>query len=85
MSSKGNPLIYVMIHKVLYILLRSTLLFYMNMVKDIDTYRFKLNTYDPCIVKKPINRKYMKVVCHVDDLKLSHVYSFDITNIYGYL
>ena len=55
------------------------------MVKDIDTYRFKLNTYDPCIVKKPINRKYMKVVCHVDDLKVSHVYSFDITNIYGYL
>ena len=55
------------------------------MVKDIDTYRFKLNTYDPCIVKKPINRKYMKVVCHVDDLKVSHVYSFEITDIAGYL
>ena len=85
MSIKGNPLLYVMIQKVLCILLKSTLLIYIYQVKDLDTYRFKLNPYDPYIAKIVINGKQMKVVCQVDDLKVSHVYSFEITNIAGYL
>ena len=54
-------------------------------MKDLDTYRFKLNPYDPYIAKIVINGKAMKVVCQVDDLKVSHVYSFEITNTAGYL
>ena len=32
-----------------------------------------------------INNKHMMVVLHVDDLKVSHVNSFEITNFAGYL
>ena len=85
MSSKWKPLLYVMIQKVFYIILRSTLLYYINQVKDIDTYWFKLNPYNAYIKNNQLLEKQMKVVCQVDDLKVSHVYSFDITNIYGYL
>ena len=52
MSSNWKPLLYLMIQKVLYILIRSLLLLFMNQVKDIDTYRFKLNQYNSCIGKK---------------------------------
>ena len=37
------------------------------------------------MVNKLINKKQMKVVCHVDDLKLSHVDIFEITKFAGYM
>ena len=85
MSSKGVPLLYVQIQKALYGLLRSALLFYRNLVKDIEACRFQINTYDPCVSKKMINEKYITAVCHVGELKVSHVDSFEITKFAGYL
>ena len=57
MSSKWKPLLFLMIQKVFYILLRSTLLFHINQVKDLDTYRFNLNPYDPFITNKALLEK----------------------------
>ena len=37
------------------------------------------------LCKKMIDGIQMKVVCNVDALKVSHVYSFEITNISGHL
>ena len=52
MSSKGRPLLFVRIQKALYGLLRSTLLFYIIVVKDLETYGFNLNPYNLCVAKR---------------------------------
>ena len=78
MSSKGKPLLYTQIQKALYGLLRSALLFYRNMVKDIEGYGFQIKPYDPCVANKMINCKQMTVLWHVDDLKVSHVNSCEV-------
>ena len=71
-------------HK-LSLLLSIALLFYRNLVKDIETYGFQINPYDPCVANKMINKKQMTVVWHMDDLKVSHVDSFEVTNFEGYM
>ena len=46
-SSKGELILYVQILKVLYGLLQIALLFYSNFVKDLESYVFHINQYDP--------------------------------------
>ena len=66
-------------------MLRSALLFYRKLVKDLKEYGFEINPYDPCVAKKMVNGSQMKVVCHVDDLKVSHKSEFEITRFTYYL
>jgi hypothetical protein len=47
-------LIYVKMQKALYGLLRSALLFYKKLVKDLEDYRFEINPYDPCVANMMI-------------------------------
>ena len=55
------------------------------MVKDLERYGFQINPYNPCVANKMINCKQMTVLLHVDDLKVSHVNSFEVTKFAGYL
>ena len=56
----------------LYGCLRSALLFYNQLVADLDSMGFELNQYDICVVNKTINGEQFTVVCQVDDFKVSH-------------
>ena len=61
-SGKGKPILYVKIHKALYEMMRSALLFYRKLVGDLEAYRFKINPYDPCVANMDIAGSQMTVV-----------------------
>jgi hypothetical protein len=84
-NSKGKALLYVKMQKALYGLLRSALLFYKKLVKDLENYGFEINPYDPCIANMMIDGKQMTLIWHVDDLKVSHVDAFELTKFASYL
>jgi hypothetical protein len=69
----NKPVLYVKLQKALYGCLRSALLFYLKLLKDLEGNGFKLNPYDPCVANKMVNGKQFTITWHVDDLKLSHV------------
>ena len=69
---KGQPVIYVLLLKALYGLLLAAVLFYKKLLKDLQSYGFELNPYDPCVVNKTINGEQCTIVWWVDDLKISH-------------
>ncbi len=71
-NNKGQPLLYVWLHKALYRLLKSTLLFYRKLVSDLTKYGFEINPYDPCVANKIVNGNQLTVLWHVDDLKITH-------------
>ena len=60
-------------------------MFYRNMVKDLEAYGFQINPCNPGVSKKMINDKHMMVVWHMDDIKVSHVDSFEFTKFLGYM
>jgi hypothetical protein len=82
---KGTAILYVKMQKAMYGLLRSALLFYRKLVVDLEDFGFKLNPYDPCVVNKNINSTQMTVYWHVDDLKVSHIDSQEITRFRDWL
>ena len=53
-SSKGEPMLYVKLHKALYGLLRSALLFYRKLSQQLVDHGFTINKYDPCVATKNI-------------------------------
>ena len=71
-DSRGQPVLYVQMHKALYGMLRSALLFYKKFVADLEEDGFVVNPYDPCVANKVIGGKQITVGWHVDDLKVSH-------------
>jgi hypothetical protein len=60
-SAKGESILYVRMLKAMYGLLRSALLFYLKLVKDLRAYGFELNEYDPCVANKMVNGAQMTV------------------------
>jgi hypothetical protein len=72
-DSRGQPILYVKMHKALYGMLRSALLFYRKLVKDLEQDKWIINPYDPCVANRIINGKQQTVLWHVDDLRVSHV------------
>ena len=58
-DKNNQPLLYVKLSKAIYDLLRSALLFYKNLVKDLTNYEtsFIINPYDPCVTNATINGK----------------------------
>jgi hypothetical protein len=65
--------------KAMYGMMRSPLLFYLKLVDELIADGFELNPYDPCVANKMVNCKQMTVCWHVDDLKVSHVDSIELT------
>ena len=45
----------------LYGMLHSSLLFYKKFVKDLKSYRFELNPYDPCVANKMVNDEQLAI------------------------
>ena len=72
-TSKGVPMLYVLLIKSLYGVLRAALLFYKILRSDLDNMGFVVNPYDPCVANRMVNRIQITVCWHVDDLKVSHV------------
>ena len=85
MISKEKPLLYVQIQKALYGLLQSVIMFYRKLVKDLEAYGLQIRPYGPCMVNRMINNKQMILVWNVENLNVSHVNSFEITKVEGYL
>ena len=54
MDKKGTPILYIRLKKALYVLLRSSLLFYRKIHGELKAYVFKTNPYDPCVGKKMV-------------------------------
>jgi hypothetical protein len=71
----GEKLLYVKVLKALYGMLEAALLFYKKLRKDLESVRFKVNSYDPCVANRTVSNKQHMVTWHVDNLKSSHVYS----------
>ena len=76
----GEPILYVRLLKALYGLLRSALLFYKKLRADLENMGSEVNPYDPCVANNVINWLQMTVTWHVNDVKISHKESDDITN-----
>ena len=72
-GKRNEAMLYVQLKKALYGFLKSALLFYEKLVKDLKSVGFKLNPYDPCVANDTINWQQMTICWHVDDLKVSHV------------
>ena len=68
-----KPVLYVRLQKALHGCLKIALLFYDNLVRDLEAYGFSINTYDLCVANNMIGGKQLTVFWHVDDLKISCV------------
>ena len=80
-----QPVLYVRLNKALYGLLRSALLFYMKLRKDLEAIGFKVNPYDPCVANRMFRGKQQTVIWHVDDLFCSCENKFANTELAAYL
>ena len=70
---KGKLILYVELKKALYGTLRTALLFWQKLSKQLEDWGFKINPYDWCVANKTINGKQCTILWHVDDLKILHV------------
>ena len=65
-------MLYVLVSKALYGMLRAALLFYRKLHRDLEDMGFKVNPYDPCVANRDVRGSQCTVVWYVDDLKVSH-------------
>ena len=72
-------------NKALYVILRSALLFYKNIVKKLEDHGFENNEYDPCVAKNTVNGYQMTVFLYVGDFKMYHKGEFEINIFVTYL
>ncbi len=78
MDKKGTKILYVKLQKVLYGLMRASLLFYRKLRKEFKDYGLVVNPYDPCMANMTTrNRSQLTVVWHVDNLMVSCVEDFE--------
>eukprot|EP00957_Ditylum_brightwellii_P009612 724568-Ditylum_brightwellii.AAC.1 len=75
----NKPILYIKLCKALYGCLKSALLFYNKLMGDLQDLGFEVNPYDPCVANKMVRGKQMTICWHVDDLKISHVNSREVT------
>ena len=68
-------------HKVLYVhisqaicgMLVSAIIFYCKLTKELLSYSFELNPYDPCVANKMVKSEQITVRWHMKDIKSSHI------------
>ncbi len=70
---KGRQVLYLRLQKALYGMMKSALLFYRKLIKELKEMGFEINPYDLCVANKLVDGKQMTVRWHVDDLMISHV------------
>eukprot|EP00957_Ditylum_brightwellii_P210976 15365620-Ditylum_brightwellii.AAC.2 len=78
-GKNNKPMLYMKIQKALYGCLKSTLLFYNKLVGDLKELGFEVNPYDQCIANLMIRGKQMTICWHVENLKISHIDSREVT------
>ena len=71
-QENGKSVLYVKLKKALYGIIQAVLLFWKNMTKTLKQWGFTINSYDWCVANKMVNGKQLRIVWHVDDLKISH-------------
>ena len=74
----GKTVLYVILNKDLYGTFQAALLFYHKLNGKLKEWVFEMNPYDKCVANKTIYGKQCTILCHVDDLKISHVDSKDV-------
>ena len=85
-NSKGRPILYVRLQKMLYGLLRSALMFYRKLRRELEADGFVVNPFDPCVANKTTEKgDQITVIWHVDDLMVSCKDDFEITKFACYL
>ena len=65
--------------------MKAALLFYIKFVKSLLSIGFQLNPYDPCVANKTVDNIQLRVLWHVDDLKVSHVLTKVVTRMANWL
>ncbi len=73
MLEKGKTVLYLQLQMALYGMMKSALLFYRNLVLELQEMGFGINPYNPCVVNKMVNRTQMTIRWYVDDLMMSHL------------
>jgi hypothetical protein len=74
-DKKGISQLIVQCQNALYGTMVASLLYYRKFTKSLTDVGFEINPYDPCVANKMIEGKQMTICYHVDDCKLSHLYS----------
>ena len=69
----NKRVIYVEVHRAIYGMLISSLLWYKQFRGDLEGQGFIFNPYDPCIANKMVDGKQHTIRFHVDDLLSSHM------------
>ena len=67
-DNNGKKVLNVKLHKTLYGLLKSALIFYKKLLINLLSMGFQPNPYDPCVVNKEIDGLQMTITWHVDNL-----------------
>lgn len=84
-DKKGKPVLYIELYKSLYGLMRSALLFYKKLQKELKEYGFTMNPYDMCVGNKILpSIETITVLWHVDDLKKSCKDNIKATKLFCY-
>jgi len=75
----GTRVLYLQLLKAMYGTLTAALLWYRMFAEYIMELGFELNAYDLCVGNKMVNGTQFTICWYVDDLKLSHVDSKEVT------
>eukprot|EP00804_Cyclotella_cryptica_P005428 CCRYP_002970-RB/>CCRYP_002970-RB protein AED:0.29 eAED:0.29 QI:0/-1/0/1/-1/0/1/0/340 len=85
-DKKGQRVLYVELYKSLYGLMRSALLFYRKLRKELKEYGMRMNPYDMCVANKDTKTGHqLTVLWHVDDLKIFCKSKVEVTKLICYL
>ena len=68
----GKKTVYVWVLRALYGMLTSSLLWYKKFRKDLESYGFDFNPYDPCVASRMVKGHQHTIRFHVDDIMSSH-------------
>jgi hypothetical protein len=71
-DENGKAVMYVELMKALYGTLIAALLFWKLLSRKFLLWGFTINPYDWCVTNKIIDGRQCTVLCHVNDLKISH-------------
>ncbi len=68
-GKKGTLILYMKLQKMLYGLMRASLLIYRKLCKELEEYRFMVNPYNPCVANMNTKcGKQLTVIWHVVNL-----------------
>ena len=84
-QESGGQVLYVKVLKAIFGMLKSALLFYNKLRKDLEDSGFEINPYDTCVANKIVRGTQMTVVWHVDDMKISHKMHEAVTSFMNYI